>query len=67
MKAQELRDMTAEERAQRLAELYQELFNLRFQLATRQLANTSRIKQVKRDIARIKTIQRELEQQAEGQ
>lgn len=59
MKARELREMTDQELAQRLNELRQELFNLRFQMANRQLENTSRIRQVRKDIARILTIQRE--------
>jgi len=63
MKAQQIRDMLPEERAQRLEELYQELFNLRFQLSTRQLADTSGLREVKRDIARVKTVMHELEAQ----
>ena len=46
---------------QRLAELHEELFKLRFQFATRQLTNTARIRTVRRDIARIKTLQRQRE------
>ena len=65
MKAAELRDSTREELLQRVDELYQELFNLRFQSATRQLADTSRLGQVRRDIARAKTVLRELELRAE--
>lgn len=65
MKAAELRDSTREELLQRIDELYQELFNLRFQSATRQLADTSRLRQVRRDIARAKTVSRELELRAE--
>jgi large subunit ribosomal protein L29 len=45
----------------RLRELTEELFRLRFQFATRQLTNTSRIRVVRRDIARIKTLQRQQE------
>ena len=45
-------------------EFKQELFNLRFQLATGQLENTARIKEVRKSIARIKTVLREQEQQA---
>ena len=55
MKAAELRQLTADELRRRLDETYHELFNLRFQLASKQLADTSRIRQVKRDIARIRT------------
>lgn len=62
MKPAELRQLTVDELQRRLDETYQELFNLRFQLATKQLANTSRVQQVKRDIARIKTLLREASQ-----
>ncbi|HHC08635.1 MAG TPA: 50S ribosomal protein L29 [Actinobacteria bacterium] len=61
MKAAELRELTYEELGERLAEAKEELFNLRFQLATNQLDNTARIGQVKREIARIKTVMREME------
>ena len=64
MKAKEIRDMSAEEMSQKLASLKEELFNLRFQLATGQLENPMRIKDVKKTIARIKTIQREQELKA---
>ena len=59
MKAKEIRDLSAEELNQKLASLKEELFNLRFQHATGQLENPTRIKDVKKSIARIKTIQRE--------
>lgn len=64
MKAQEVRAMTSDELAQRLGEAYEELFNLRFQFSTGQLENFNRLTEVKRDIARLKTIvrERELEQ-----
>ena len=61
MKAKEIRDLSAEELNQKLASLKEELFNLRFQHATGQLENPTRIKDVKKSIARIKTIQREAE------
>jgi large subunit ribosomal protein L29 len=61
MKASELRALTREELLRKLEELYQELFNLRFQMATKQLSDSSRIRQVRKDIARTKTILRELE------
>ncbi len=61
MKASEIRDMTADEMNEKLADLKDELFRLRFQLAVNQLENTSRIKTVKRDIAKIKTVLREAE------
>lgn len=54
-----MRDMSAGELNQKLASLKEELFNLRFQLATGQLENPMRIKEVKKTIARIKTVQRE--------
>jgi large subunit ribosomal protein L29 len=61
MKAKELRELTTAEIEQKLAEFKEELFNLRFQLATGQLENPARIKQVRKDIARCKTILRERE------
>ena len=61
MNVTELRELTAEELVEQLAEAKQELFNLRFQLATNQLDNTARIGQVKKDIARILTVAREQE------
>ena len=60
MKASELRELSEEQLADRLRELREELFNLRFQYATRQLTNTARIKEVRRDIARVLTRQHEL-------
>lgn len=59
MKASELRELTQEQLDDRLRELREELFNLRFQYATRQLTNTARIKEVRRDIARVLTCQHE--------
>ena len=59
LKAKEIRELSAEELNQKLASLKEELFNLRFQHATGQLENPTRIKDVKKSIARIKTIQRE--------
>ena len=56
MKASDLRESSRQELLTRVDELHQELFNLRFQLATKQLTNTSRIKQAKREIARAKTV-----------
>ena len=59
MKARELKDLRAnnpQDLVAKLGELKAELFNLRFQLATGQLENTARIKFVKKDIARVKTI-----------
>ena len=61
MKATELRELSAAELNKKLAELKQELFNLRFQHAVNQLDNPMRIKAVKKDIARVKTFIREQE------
>lgn len=59
--AHELRELNAEELKTRLTEAKEELFNLRFQAATGQLTNNSRLRTVKRDIARIYTVIRERE------
>lgn len=59
MKPNEIRDLSYDEQAVKLKSLKEELFNLRFQHATGQLENPMRIRQLKKDIARIKTIQRE--------
>jgi large subunit ribosomal protein L29 len=56
MKAEELRGKTPDELKTQLIELKKEAFNLRFQRASGQLENTARVRQVRRDIARIKTI-----------
>ena len=61
MKASEIRALSADERAKKLAELKEELFNLRFQQAINQLENPMRIKAVKKDIARILTVERAIE------
>lgn len=61
MKPDDLRELSSQELEQKIKSLKEELFNLRFQLATGQLENHMRIKQVKRDIARVKTILRERE------
>jgi large subunit ribosomal protein L29 len=67
MKASELRELSDEELRQKCQELNEELFNLRFQLATSQIEKVSRITAVRRDIARVKTIQRERQLQAQVQ
>ncbi len=59
MKAKELRNLTDNELGSKLAELVESHFNLRFQQKTGQLENTSRLSQIRREIARVKTIQRE--------
>ena len=56
MKASEVRTKTADQLNDELADLKKEQFNLRFQKATGQLEKTARVRQVRRDIARIKTI-----------
>lgn len=63
MKANEIRDLTTSEIEENVKELKEELFNLRFQLATGQLENTARIKTVRKTIARMKTTIRERELQ----
>lgn len=60
-KIDELRELTDEELERRLVDLKDELFRLRFQLATGQLENPMRIREVRRDFARAKTILRERE------
>ncbi|MCL1790139.1 MAG: 50S ribosomal protein L29 [Peptococcaceae bacterium] len=60
-KTRNLRDMTDEEVTKQIDQLKTELFNLRFQLATNQLDNPMRIREVRKDIARGKTILRERE------
>jgi len=60
MKASEFREYTKVELEQKLRDLKTEFFNLRFQLATGQLNNPMSIKQVKHDIARVKTILTEM-------
>ena len=55
MKASEIRELSSDDLQAKLKEARAELFNLRFQMATSQLDNTARVKQVKKDIARIIT------------
>lgn len=64
MKASEVRAMPVDELNEKLVDLKEELFNLRFQLAANQLENTVRIKAVKKDIARVKTALRAAELQS---
>ncbi len=66
MKASELKEMTVDELQTKLTELKEELFNLRFQLAVNQLENSSRIGSVKKDIARVSTILRQMELNGEA-
>ena len=59
MKAEEIRGLTADQLKDKLADLKKEQFNLRFQKATGQLEKSSRINEVRKDIARVKTIARQ--------
>jgi large subunit ribosomal protein L29 len=59
MKANELRDLSIDELSKKVAELNQEMFNLRFQLHTGHLENSARIPQVRREIARVMTVLRQ--------
>ena len=61
MKINEIRDLSAAELDSKLKDLKEELFNLRFQMATGQCENPMKIREVKKSIARIKTIQRQNE------
>lgn len=61
MKASEIRGMSMEEMLRKVDDLKQELFNLRFQHETGQLENPQKMKQTKRDIARVKTIKKQSE------
>lgn len=65
MKGKDVRELSALELNEKLTELKAELFNLRFQLAVNQLENPMRIRTVKRDIARVKTVIRENELKSE--
>ena len=64
MKANKIKEMTSQELSEKMVELKNELFNLRFQLATGQLDNPMKIKAIKKDIARVNTILRQKEIQA---
>jgi large subunit ribosomal protein L29 len=56
MKASEIRDLSVEELQAKASELQQELFNLRFQVHTGHLENTAKLAQVRKDVARVKTV-----------
>lgn len=60
MKASEIRELSIEEMQRKADDLREELFNLNFQHETGQLENSQKLKQTKRDVARIKTIMREV-------
>jgi len=66
MKMQELRTLDEPDLQSRLNDLHEELFNLRFQYATRQLTNHARMREVRHDIARINTLLHQRELQAAG-
>ena len=66
MKAAEIQKLSGEDLQAKLKEARAELFNLRFQMATSQLDNTARVKQVKKDIARLQTEMRAREIAAAG-
>ena len=63
MKATDIRELSLEEMKNKASDLEQEIFNLRFQHATGQLENSSKLKQTRRDFARVKTIVRQTEAQ----
>jgi large subunit ribosomal protein L29 len=67
MKVSEIRNMTSDELKRKMSDAHQELLNLRFQYSAGQLKNTNRVREVKKQIARMRTIwrERELEQAAE--
>lgn len=67
MKPEELRELGVKELLEREGELARELFNLRFQLATGQLSNHTALKKAKRDIARVKTVLKELSARGEAE
>ena len=64
MKASELKNLSTQELAAKEKELKEEMFNLRFQLATGQLTNPQRMRECKKDVARVKTLIRERELKA---
>ena len=64
MKAGDVRAMSADQRKEEILKLKKEVFNLRFQVAAGQLENTARMRQARRDIARLKTITREASRSA---
>lgn len=65
MFANEIRELSIEEIEQKLQDAYQELFNLRFQVSSKQLKDYNRVKVVKRDIARLKTVVKQKTQESE--
>ena len=67
MKASEVRDLSEKERREKVDDLQQEFFNLKFQLATGKIENPGRLRLMRRDIARIKTIQKEIAAKGAGE
>lgn len=61
MKAKDMRDLSADELKEKEQELHRELFNLRFQKASGQLGNTAMLGKTKKDLARVKTVLKELD------
>ena len=66
MKAEEARGLSEQEREEKIVDINQEIFNLRLQLATGKIENPSRIRFLRRDIARLKTIQNEAQASGES-
>jgi large subunit ribosomal protein L29 len=66
MKASEIRDLSPEEMQRKVRELKEGLFNLRFQHGAGQLENSARLKETKRDIARVQTVLREISDKDES-
>ncbi len=66
MKPQEIRELSEKEREDKIKDSQEEIFNLRFQIATGKNENPGRIRILRRDIARVKTIQREAAAQGNG-
>ena len=62
MKPNEIRELSGKEREEKIQDLEEELFNLRFQIATGKIENPDRLRHIRRDVARIKTIQRQNEE-----
>ncbi len=67
MKAEELRGKTKDQLGDQLLDLRKEQFNLRFQRVSGQLENTARVRQVRRDIARIKTVLNRMRSESQGE
>jgi large subunit ribosomal protein L29 len=59
MKVEEIRGLSEKEREEKISDITQEIFNLKFQLATGKIENPSRLRDLRRDVARLKTVQRE--------